>query len=260
MFIYNEEAHALRILRNKKFNTIRQQRQEKYALIKYLLSINKTGEEINKILKSIKNNQLSYIDAEHHNKINYSMINKAKSMKFIKDVSIDITKEELDLILGLQDSILAKIMYANLIYYKYIKNYKNDYFISRKNNDKTFVKENEKAILSLVGLSLKSKDAIQKAYKILFDNEYYYIQNFKGSNYYTLPLSESNNIAFTITNFDNVIKELLFYDNPTKYFRCEVCGKLIEKKAPDTNNKKYCSECARYIKIQKTLESQKRRK
>ena len=259
MFIYNEEAHALRILRNKKFNTIRQQKQEKYALIKYLLSINKTDEEINKTLKSIKNNQLAYINIEHHDKINYSMINRAKNMKFIKDVAIDITKEELDLIIGLQDEILAKIMYANLIYYKYTKNYTTDYFISKRNN-RTFVKENEKAILSLVGLSLKSKDAIQKAYKILLDKEYYYIQNFKGANFYSLPIAKSNNIAFTITNFDNVIKELLFYDNPTKYFRCQVCGKLIEKKAPDTNNKKYCSECAKYIKIQKTLESQKKRK
>ena len=239
MFIYNEEAHALRILRNKKFVTVRQQKQEKYALIKYLLSINKTDEEINKILKSIKNNQLTYINKEHHDKINYSMINRAKTMPFIKDVSIDITHEELDLIIGLQEEILAKIMYANLIYYKYTKKYTNDFFAS-KNNGKIFVKENEKAILSLVGLSLKSKD---------------------GINYYTLPMSfKDNHIAFTINNFDNVIKEVLFYDNPTKFFRCGVCGKLIEKKAPDTNNKKYCSECARYVKIQKTLESQKKRK
>jgi len=260
MYIYDEEAHALRILRNKKFNTIRQQKQEKYALIKYLLSINKTDEEINKTLKSIKNNQLAYINNEYHDKINHSMINRAKAMKFIKNVAIDITKEELNLIVGLQDSILSKIMYANIIYYKYTKNYTTNYFISQKNNGITFVKENEKAILSLVGLSLKSKDAVQNAYKVLLDREYYYMQNFKGANYYSLPLIESDNVAFTITNFDNVIKELLFYDNPTKYFRCEVCGKLIEKKAPDTNNKKYCSECARFVKIQKTLESQKRRK
>lgn len=260
MFIYNEEAHALRILRNKKFVTVRQQKQEKYALIKYLLSINKTDEEINKTLKSIKNNQLTYINKEHHDKINYSMIDKAKAMPFIKDVSIDITHEELDLIIGLQEEILAKIMYANLIYYKYAKKYTNDFFAS-KNNGKIFVKENEKAILSLVGLSLKSKDVIREAYNILLNKEYYYIQNFKGVNYYTLPISfKDNNIAFTINNFDNVIKEILFYDNPTKFFRCGVCGKLIEKKAPDTNNKKYCSECARYVKIQKTLESQKKRK
>lgn len=261
MFIYNEEAHASKILRNKKFDTIRQQKQEKYALIKYLLSINKTDEEINKILKSIKNNQLAYINKEHHDKINYSMINRAKAMPFIKDVCINIYHEELDLIISLQEEILAKIMYANLIYYKYTQKYTNDFFISKKNNGKVFVKENERAILELVGLSLKSKIAIQEAYKILLDKEYYYIQNFKGFNYYTLLFPTKNSsIAFTITNFDNVIKELLFYDNPTKFFRCEICGKLIEKKAPDTNNKKYCSECARYVKIQKTLESQKKRK
>ena len=71
---------------------------------------------------------------------------------------------------------------------------------------------------------------------------------------------KNSHIAFTINNFDNVIREILFYDNPTKFFRCGVCGKLIERKAPNTNNKKYCSECARYVKIQKTLESQKKRK
>jgi len=242
MYIYNEETHALRILRNKNFNTLRQQKQEKYALIKYLLSINKTDDEINKILKSIKNNQLSYINIEHHDKINYSMINRAKTMKFIRNVTIDISKEELDLIIELQDEILAKIMYANLIYYKYTTNYTTNYFISKKNNEKIFVKENENAILSLVGLSLKSKDAIREAYKILLDKGYYYIQNFKGANYYSLPLFKSDNIAFTIKNFDNVIKELLFYDNPTKYFRCEVCGKLIElkKKEKSGNRRLLC--------------------
>lgn len=261
MFIYNEESHALRILRNKKFNTIRQQKQEKYALIKYLLYINKTDEEINKTLKSIKNNQLMYISSEHHDKINYSMIDKAKTMKFIRDVSIDITKEELDFIIKLQNSLLAKIMYANLIYYKYTKKYTNDFFISKKYEDKIFVKENEKEILKLVGISSSQKNNVQEAYKSLLDKEYYLIQNFKGANYYSLSLNcESDDIAFTITNFDNVINELLFYDNPTEYFRCEVCGKLIKKKAPDTNNKKYCSECARYTKIQKTLESQKKLK
>lgn len=258
MFIYNEESHALRILRNKKFNTIKQQKQEKYALIKYLLYINKTEEEINKILKSIKNNQLMYINEEHHNKINYSMINKAKNMKFIKDVSIDISREQLDLIIGLQDSILSKIMYANLFYYKYIKDYTNDFFVSKKYNNSIFVKENEKAILDLVGISKKD---VHKAYRELLDKGYYSVQNFKGYNYYTLPLyCESSDIAFTITNFDNIVKELLYYDNPEKYFRCEICEKLIEKKAPNTNNKKYCSECARCVKIQKTLESQKRTK
>lgn len=261
MFIYNEESHALRILRNKKFSTIRQQKQEKYALIKYLLYIDKTDEEINKILKSIKNNQLMYISGEHHEKINYSMINKAKSMEFIKNVSIDITKEELDLIIKLQVPILSKIMYANLIYYKYAKQYTNDFFISRKYGKKTFVKENEREIIQLGELSSYSKDEIKEAYRKLLKDEYYSIQNFKGYNYYTLLFcNNSSNVAFTITNFDNVVRELLYYDNPTKYFRCEICNKLIEKKAHNTNNKKYCSECARYVKIQKTLESQKKPK
>lgn len=261
MFIYNEESHALRILRNKKFITIRQQKQEKYALIKHLLYINKTDEEINKTLKSIKNNQLMYISSEHQDKINYSMINKAKTMRFVRDVSIDITKEELETIIKLQNSLLAKIMYANLIYYKYTKKYTNDFFISKKYEDKIFVKENEKEILKLVGLSSSSKNNIQEAYKNLLDKGYYLIQNFKGANYYTIPIQfKSSEIAFAITNFDNVINELLFYDNPDKFLRCEVCSKLIKRKAPDTNNKKYCSECAKYIKIQKTLESQKRLK
>lgn len=261
MFIYNEESHALRILRNKKFDTIRQQKQEKYALIKYLLYINKTDEEINKILKSIKNNQLVYIDTEHHDKINYTMIDKAKSMEFIKDVSIDITKQQLDVIVGLQNPLLAKIMYVNLIYYQYIKNYTRDYFISKKYNGTIFVKENEKEILKLARVSQNCKNEIQEAYKKLLDNGYYIVQNFKGFNYYALPFfNKGSDIAFTIKNFDDVMKEILFYDNPEKYFRCEVCGKLIEKKAPNTNNKKYCSECARYVKIQKTLESQKKRR
>ena len=150
MFIYNDESHALRILRNKKFNTIRQQKLEKYALIKYLLYINKTDEEINKTLKSIKNNQLVYIDTQHHDKINYTMIDKAKSMEFIKDVSIDITKQQLDVIVGLQNPLLAKVMYVNLIYYQYIKNYTRDYFISKKYNGTIFVKENEKEILKIL--------------------------------------------------------------------------------------------------------------
>lgn len=258
MYIYNEELHALRILRNKKFNTIKQQKQEKYALIKYLLYINKTDEEINKTLKSIKNNQLMYINSEYHDKINYSMINKAKTMKFIRDVSIGISKEQLNLIIGLQDSILSKIMYANLFYYKYIKDYTNDFFISKKYNNSIFVKENEKEILDLVGVP---RNNVHKAYRELLDKGYYSVQNFKGYNYYTLPLyCESSNIAFTITNFDNIVKELLYYDTPEKYFRCEICGRLIERKAPGTNNKKYCFECARYVKIQKTLESQKRLK
>lgn len=257
MFIYDEESHALRILRNKKFNTIKQQKQEKYALIKYLLYTNKTDEEINKTLKSIKNNQLKYLNNEHHERINYSMINRAKSMKFIKDVHIEISKEQLELIIGLQDSILSKIMYANLVYYKYSKDYTNNFFISKKYNS-IFVKENEREILNLVGLS---KKGVQEAYRELLNKGYYSVQNFKGYNYFTLPLyRESSNISFTIVNFDDIVKELLYYDNPTKYFRCEICNKLIEKKAPNTNNKKYCSECARYIKIQKTLESQKRLK
>lgn len=258
MFIYDEEAHALRIIRNKRFNTIRQQKQEKYALIKYLLSINKKEEEINKILKTIKNNQLFYINKEHHDKINYTMIDRAKSMKYVKNVSIDITNDEIDLIIGLQNPLLSKIMYANLIYYKYIKNYTSNFFISKKYGDRIFVKENEKEILRLVALSRYSKKDIQEAYRELLDKGYYIVQNFKGYNYYSLPLyKDSSDIAFTIKNFENVINELLFYDNPDKYFRCKVCGKLLEKKPPSTNNKKYCNECARFVKIQQTLESQK---
>ena len=61
-------------------------------------------------------------------------------------------------------------------------------------------------------------------------------------------------VAIEISNYDNILGELLLYEQPLEYKRCAVCGTVIKK---TRSPKKYCTNCAYKENIRKTKENKR---
>ena len=191
----------------------------------------------------------------------YKTINRAlntgmkKEQKLISITDIDIYKAELDYINSLDtNQEYKKVMFTFLVQLrlnKMIFEYRHDgeeynmsYFkggVKKYNNIKKMSNISVKILLNdEVINSLEKLELVTIVHKgtILLD----YIKNCK----------QEGDIAFSITDFDNVGYYLDWYNEENNVIQCENegCDRLIKK---TNNNKKYCPECAKIVQREQKL-------
>lgn len=254
MLVFDEEKYAKSIINNKRYETLKNQGQERCIIVRYLTYIGCDELSIKKILFKIPMLGGDYLSDRDKDIIYSKIISKANNYNLISGIKVNIYKPELDIILGLEDQYARRLLFIYLVYYKWACNINHLQFFSKKNNI-SMVVENNKELWKLAGLS---KLRVNDRYKIcnqLFNDNLYRVDNFKSHNYFYLPFSvEKGDIAMTIDNYDNILGELYLYENPNEYKRCSICGMVIKK---TRSPKKYCLNCAKKENIRKTKERKK---
>lgn len=257
MLIFDEKEYAKMLLENNSYNTIKSQGKERCVIVRYLTSIGKSQNEIKEVLNKIPMSGGEYLSDKEKDLIFSRIINKANGYEFITNKTVNIYKSELDVITNLEDDNLKYLLFAYLVYYKWAVQIKYLKFYSKK-NDIDMVIENNNDIWKIAGISkLRLSDRYMLCNK-LFNKGLYKLDNFKAHNYIYLPfIKEKGEPIITINKFENIIGELLIYENPNQYKRCCICNTVFKK---TRSPKKYCSVCAKKENIRKTKENKKRLK
>lgn len=255
MLVFDEEEYATEIINNKKYNTVKTQGRERCILVRYLTSVlNYSNEEIKNVLEKIPMSGGEYLTSKDKDVIFSKIINKANEFDFVTGIEIDIYKSEMDVILSLEDEYARNLLFVYLVYYKWAIRVKHLRFYS-KHNDVVMVLENNSDIWKLAGLSKLRVADRYRLCNILFNKGLYKIDNFKSHNYIYLPFAkDKGEVALHISNYNNILGELLMYISPNEYKRCAVCGVVIKK---TRSPKKYCTKCAYKENIRRTKENMK---
>ena len=254
MLVFDEKRYAEEIINNKKYSTIKTQGRERCILVRYLTSLGYNVDEMKNVLLEIPMSGGEYLSDRDKNIIFSKIISKANEYEFITDITIKIYKSELDIIQTVEDDHARNLLFTYLVYYKWAKNIKHLQFYSKK-NDITMVVENNNDIWKLAGLSKLRVADRYRLCNLLYSKGLYKIDNFKSHNYIYIPfVVEDGEVAIEISNYDNILGELLLYEKPLEYKRCAVCGIVIKK---TRSPKKYCTNCAYKENIRKTKENKK---
>lgn len=254
MLIFDERKYAKNIMDNKKYSTIKTQGRERCVLVRYLTFLGYNCDEIKNVLFDIPMSGGHYLSKKDKNVIFDKIISKANEYEFITDVIVKIYKSELDIIESVEDEYARKLLFVYLVYYKWALNVKHLQFYSKR-NEVTMVLENNSDIWKISGLSKLRVSDRYRLCNVLFNKGLYRLDNFKSHNYFYLPfVATDGDVVIEISNYDNVLGELLLYENPHEYKRCVICGTVIKK---TRSPKKYCKDCAYKENIRKTKENKK---
>ena len=250
MTIFDEKKYAERILKQKEYGTLKNQGREKCVLVRYFYNQGYSHDEIvHALLKLNMHNDTTYLSKDKLKIIYERIIDKALKYDLIYDIKVDIYKSEVDIINSIDDELEKKLLFIYLVYYKWASQVSYLRFYSKKNNIMIVV-NNDKDIWKIAGLDkLRLKDRYVLSGNLLKQG-LYAEDNFKKYNYFYIPFAtDSGDLAFTITNYDNLFGELELYNGDVSLIRCSNCGVVMKK----INNKhKYCNFCARIINIEKT--------
>ena len=160
----------------------------------------------------------------------------------------------MDVICSVPNIYARNLLFVYLVYYKWAIQIDYLSFYSKK-NDIMMAIENNNDIWKIAGVSkLRVADRYLLC-NILFTKGLYKIDNFKSHNYIYVPFATDNGEqVMEISNYDNILGELLLYLEPGQYKRCIICGKVIKK---TRSPKKYCIDCAYKENIRKTKENKR---
>jgi len=254
MLVFDEKKYAEDILNNKHYNTIKTQGRERCIVARYLTSLGKTPQEIKDVLSEIPMSGGEYLSEREKSIIYSKIIAKSNEYDFVTNIKVPIYKSELEVIEALDSDSLKHLLFVYLVYYKWGCAVKHLRFYSKKNNI-IMVVENNNDLWKLAGLS---KLKVSERYGLcnqLFNKGLYKLDNFKAHNYIYLPFAKNDGeLAFEISNYDNIIGEFLLYEHPNEYKRCVVCGVVIKK---TRSPKKYCASCAYKENLRKTKENKR---
>ena len=256
MLIFDEKKYAEKLLREKEFQTYRQKDIERYILIRYLHNEGKDINDIKKKLEEFPMIGCEYLDKKEINVIYNKIIERALSYPLVTDIKINIYKEELDVINSLEDENARNLLFILLVYYKWACNQKHLYFFSRYNNVKMVV-TNDMDVWKYANLM---KLRVFERYKLcnqLISQNLYVEDNFKSNNYFYLPfMVNEGEPEIVISNYDNILGELYYYNDKENYKRCAECGVIIKK---TRSPKKYCKNCAKIVKNKQNLQYYKQK-
>lgn len=252
MLVFDEKKYAEDIIKNKKYNTIKNQGRERCILVRYLTYIGYDESEIRNQLSKIPMSGGEYLTSKNKELIYSKIINKANEYEFINGISINIYQCELDIIMSLEDTYARHLLFIYLVYYKWGVQVNHLRFYSKK-NDIMMVIENNSDLWKLAGLSKLRVSDRYRICNMLYRKELYKIDNFKTCNYIYIPFAitgqTSKEPTITISNYSNILGEIMIYENPDEYKRCVICGEVIKK---SRSPKKYCLNCGRLENIRKT--------
>ena len=253
MIILNELKYAKYVYENKILDD-----KPSYTislLCKYFIQVLKMSEietvvEIDKFMKETYPN---YIDSEWYTVI-LKNIKNANKYKLLEIESINITKDELNIISQLENEAYEKLAFTILCLSKYqhIRNNSEEYW-----TDKNYSISQLKKFANLSFNKEKMIDALH----YLCSTGIIRI-GFRSSNYHCNFVVENSEVVITITDdkigMVDLGNQYLNYLN--KGYFCEKCGKFTRKQKSKKltktleRNKKYCNSCSKYIKkIIKTI-------
>ena len=240
-FLYNELEYAKYVEKNG--FTSKNYYTEMVLLVKYWKSIgNKPKERKEKLYKFCENNITGF------NRVLYfKIINSALKSGSRKDNSL-IVIEQIPV-------TISEITYVNNLDIDY--NYKKVLFTLLVNNkikkEICKLRFGQVSEFNYVGGKKKYYNdiiemaKIEKSYKVnniinwLSDNGFIDVRTKAKVNLIFINnIPEDDNVAFSITTFDNIGYYFDWYNQDNKIIKCENCGKLVKA---TNNRKKYCKEC-----------------
>ena len=258
MLIFDEKQYAQELLKQKDFNTYRKRDVERYIVIRYLHSEGHDLQDIKKELSKFPLVGCEYLDKKDIDIIYDKIIERALSVPLVTNIHTMIRKCEIEIINSIEDINTRNLLFVLLVYYKWATTQQPLYFFSKHNNVKMAV-TNDVDIWKLAGLT---KLKVADRYKIcnqLISKGLYVEDNFKSHNYFYLPFAcdaygeggyGDSEVAICISNYNNILGELDYYNNPDGYKRCAECGVVIKK---TRSPKKYCDTCAKSVKNKQNI-------
>jgi hypothetical protein len=182
------------------------------------------------------------------------IIDRALSYPLVTDVHTVIFKNEMEIINSVEDENARNLLFILLVYYKWAITQQQLFFFSKHNNAKMVI-TNDMDVWKYAGIM---KLRVADRYRLcnqLISKGLYVEDNFKSNNYFYLPFAsdacDSEEIAICISNYDNILGELYYYNDKEHYKRCSECGVVIKK---TRSPKKYCDDCAKKVKNKQNLQ------
>lgn len=258
MIIFDEKKYAEKVLRNKEYTTLKNQGQERCAITRYLkYEKGYSDDEIIQTLLVLPMLNGEMLEDYQKKQIFQKIINKAQNYEYVKDIVVDIYKEEIDIINSVEDTCCRDLLFCCLVYYKWGCHIFTRNFHSRK-LDVDMVLEDDKNISKIAKLSDLSVRERNQKFMFLFSNKYYFNDIINKKSYFYIPFAKKEGEkVISISNYDNILGELYIYNKEKGYSRCENCGTVIKK---NNNKQKYCNHCARIINIDKTIDNRLKKK
>lgn len=185
--------------------------------------------------------------------VDYALI-RASKYKAIQIDSIGITKNELDIINGLEGAQIKRLAFTLLCLSKYwlAVNPNSDYWVNNKDNE----------IMKMANVNTSIKRQGLMYHKL---NELGLIQFSKkidNTNVRVCFVSDDETIL-QISDFRNLGYQYLYFNGDKNYYQCQNCGITVRKNKPITEGQKnkgghpqkYCKDCASEIKLQKNVDA-----
>lgn len=253
MLIFDEKKYAKNLLKKKEFQTYRQKDIERYILIRYLSNEGMSTEEIRKELDKFPLIGCEYLDKKDVDLIYEKIINRALSYPLVTDIHTMIFKNEIEVINSVEDENARNLLFILLVYYKWATTQQQLFFFSKHNNAKMVI-TNDMDVWKYAGImKLRVADRYRLCNQLIIKG-LYVEDNFKSNNYFYLPFASdaygSGEVAICINNYDNILGELYYYNDPEHYKRCSECGVVIKK---TRSPKKYCDNCAKEVKNKQNI-------
>ena len=221
-------------------------------LAKYYLSKGMNRSQVYQTIDDFLNKNF-----EGYNSVNWlrtvkGIINKLyqdKEYNLVVINSINITKNEIDIIKKINNIRLEKLAFTLLVYAK-IYNQLN-------HSDSNWVNEQHRYIFSdakVAATKIEQGKMVHTLKELGLVDVSVVVDN---TNIKVNFIDNDNEVVIKITDFRNFVYEYLKYFEYDKYMRCVKCNLLIKTK---NNKHQYCPECAKEVNIKKTIENRKNRK
>lgn len=239
--ILNEKEQAEKIIEkgevgNKPTSTL-------FLLSKYYRQEEKLGEKktAQKLNEFMEKNYKGYNEALWEDIIE-DISKKGKKYLLQEIKSIDITKDELDKILSVENIKYQRLLFTMLCYAKLYNT------LSDTNNG--WVNTEIKEIYKVARVTVRYRND-----KLLYlnDLENTGLISFSNKNdnlnMKVNFINNDSNVILKIKDFRELGYEYQNYIGDGKFIRCSECGRLVKRKNNYDRSTKYCRECANYIQF-----------
>lgn len=200
-------------------------------LSRYLMGINKTDEEIKKILlEKIRYPTTMYSDVLIEKELN-NIIKVSKNRGPLVSKTIYIYENELNIIKSFNNYRVEKMAFVLLCLYKY-------------NNNAPF-NVSDRGLIRYSKLSIDTNQFHTIMSKIIRTDYFDVIQSKSYKMFYTVNIkSDGSEPCIEISDFRNVVYYYSRYFNYENIMQCQNCNKLILRTSPRMLR---CKECARIV-------------
>lgn len=230
--IFNERDYAKKIIK-KGIQVARSKGRELQLVANFLREQGYEDKKIEDELHRISKKSFS----DYNRVIMYDYIDRrvkrSKKAKLKNNYPVNITKAEIQTILGEKSEKCQKLMFVYLVLAKF--------YMKNNNTDKYYVGCSDTDIFKLCDMYVKKQEKREMMHYLTKKG---YIEPTSKMSSIVKYVNEDSDIVMQIIPNENMI-----YDFEKEYLsgifiNCERCGKLVKK----TNNRiKYCKECAKEI-------------